>query len=114
MTCCCVSEQVDLIALAQQEADQQKAVEAVIQGWRTTEAGAVELAALLFEKRPQSGPVRVGIFATSNSTREASGAGYYGNQNLSGNLAEMVISVARPEGRAFTDVYGDVVKEILA
>jgi formylglycine-generating enzyme required for sulfatase activity len=53
----------------------------------------------------QSGPLRVGIFAASivNSTnpRVSSGAGYYGNMELSGNLAEPVVTVGRAEGLNF-------------
>jgi hypothetical protein len=45
----------------------------------------------------QMGPVRVGIFATSSGTRISSGAGYYGNMELSGNLAEPVVSVGRTQ-----------------
>ena len=39
------------------------------------------------------GPVRAGLFATSSSTRVTSGAGYYGNMELSGNVWEYVVSV---------------------
>ena len=53
----------------------------------------------------QTGPVRVGIFAASvsNSTnpRVSSGAGFYGNMELSGNLAEPMVTVGRPEGLNF-------------
>jgi len=53
----------------------------------------------------QSGPVRVGIFAasvaTSTNLRASSGAGFYGNMELSGNLAEPVVTVGRPEGLNF-------------
>ena len=50
---------------------------------------------------------RCGIFATATSTREGSGAGYYGNMELSGNLFELVISTGSAEGRAFTGAHGD-------
>ncbi len=62
----------------------------------------------------QTGPLRVGIFAASvaNSTnpRVSSGAGFYGNMELSGNLAEPVVTVGRPEGLHFqgTDGTGDL------
>ncbi len=47
----------------------------------------------------QAGPLRVGIFAASstNPTRLSSGAGYYGNMELSGNLAQPVVGIGRPE-----------------
>lgn len=53
------------------------------------------------------GPVRAGIFATTNSTRFAAVAGYYGAMELGGNLNEIVISAGHPEGRAFTAQQGD-------
>ena len=58
----------------------------------------------------QKGPLRVGIFAanTGNSTnpRVSSGAGFYGNMELSGNLAEPVVTVGRPEGLSFKGTNG--------
>jgi formylglycine-generating enzyme required for sulfatase activity len=58
----------------------------------------------------QTGPLRVGIFAasTTNSTnpRVSSGAGFYGNMELSGNLAEPVVTVGRPEGLNFQGTDG--------
>ena len=51
--------------------------------------------------------MRAGIFATTNSTRYAAGAGYYGAMELSGNVNEIVISAGHPEGRAFTARHGD-------
>ena len=62
----------------------------------------------------QSGPLRIGIFAASitNSTnpRVSSGAGFYGNMELSGNLAEPTVTVGRPEGLNFhgTDGTGNL------
>ena len=58
----------------------------------------------------QTGPLRVGIFAASvaNSTnpRVSAGAGFYGNMELSGNLAEPVVTVGRPEGLLFQGTNG--------
>jgi formylglycine-generating enzyme required for sulfatase activity len=53
------------------------------------------------------GPVRVGMFATANSTREQAGAGYYGVMELSGNLWERVVTVGNATGRSFTGTSGD-------
>lgn len=53
------------------------------------------------------GPLRCGIFATVSSTRAASGAGYYGNMELSGNLWERPVTVGNATGRAFTGLNGD-------
>ena len=54
-----------------------------------------------------AGPLRVGIFADSDSTRAESGMGYYGAMELSGNLWERVVTLGNTTGRAFTGVHGD-------
>ena len=55
-----------------------------------------------------TGPLRVGIFATaSTTTRVASGTGYYGNMDLSGNLWERVVTVGNATGRGFSGSHGD-------
>ena len=58
----------------------------------------------------QTGPLRVGIFAasvaTTNNARVSAGAGFYGNMELSGNLAEPVVTVGRPEGLNFQGTDG--------
>lgn len=48
------------------------------------------------------GPIRVGSFATSATSREQAGASYYGIMELSGNLYERSVSVGHPIGRNFT------------
>lgn len=58
------------------------------------------------------GPVRCGIFALpTNSTREQSGAGYYGVMELSGNVQEPAIAVVNETSTAgavpFTNAPGD-------
>ena len=55
----------------------------------------------------QKGPLRVGIFAESSDNRTTSGAGFYGNMELSGNLNEMVVNVGRNQGRQFLGSHGD-------
>ncbi len=52
---------------------------------------------------------RVGLFArASGSTRELSGATYYGVLNMADNVTETCIGIVNPQGRAFTDiVHGD-------
>lgn len=54
-------------------------------------------------------PARTGIFAGSlvSPDRQASGAGYYGAMELSGNLDEMTISVGSVAARTFTGGQGD-------
>ncbi len=49
----------------------------------------------------QEGPLRAGIFAANSTNRISSGAGYYGNMELSGNLSEPVVTVGRTAGRQF-------------
>lgn len=54
-----------------------------------------------------NGPVRVGMFAGSATTRAQSGATFYGIMEMSGNVWERCISIANPEGRAFSGNHGD-------
>ncbi|MGE0269225.1 MAG: formylglycine-generating enzyme family protein [Candidatus Omnitrophota bacterium] len=53
------------------------------------------------------GPLRSGIFATTASDRESSGASYYGVMDLSGNLRERVVTVGNAAGRSFAGSHGD-------
>jgi formylglycine-generating enzyme required for sulfatase activity len=53
------------------------------------------------------GLTRVGSFGQGVNTRQATGASYYGIMELSGNLWERVVSVSKPEGRAFTGLHGN-------
>jgi hypothetical protein len=55
----------------------------------------------------QTGPLRVGIFADGNNSRSASGSGYYGNMELSGNLSEMIVTIGKAQGRQFLGTHGD-------
>ena len=58
---------------------------------------------------PIGRPTRVGIFArSSGSTRTLSGGTYYGLMDMSGNLAEILVSIANPEGKLFSsNTHGD-------
>lgn len=47
------------------------------------------------------GPMRVGCFATSTSTREAAGASAYGIMEMTGNLWERIVSIGSVAGRTF-------------
>jgi formylglycine-generating enzyme required for sulfatase activity len=51
------------------------------------------------------GPFRVGSFAKSNSSRQSSGASFWGIMDLTGNVHENTVSVAN--GRSFTGNHGD-------
>jgi formylglycine-generating enzyme required for sulfatase activity len=54
------------------------------------------------------GPLRVGIFSSSNYTREEAGASFYGVMDLSGNLGERTVTVGNLIGRNFTaPIHGD-------
>jgi hypothetical protein len=53
------------------------------------------------------GPLRVGSFATGSSTRQQSGATYYGIIEMSGGLWEQPITIGNTEGRAFTGAHGN-------
>jgi formylglycine-generating enzyme required for sulfatase activity len=54
------------------------------------------------------GPLRVGIHGVaSGGGRVAAGAGYYGAMDLGGNLAEQVVTLGHPHGRAFRGTHGD-------
>jgi surface protein len=47
------------------------------------------------------GPLRVGSFGYGVSSRDASGAGYYGAMDLSGSLWDRVVTLANASGRSF-------------
>ena len=53
------------------------------------------------------GPMRVGCFATSGSTRETAGATYYGIMEMSGNLSKLCVTIGDSNGRSFTGSHGD-------
>ena len=54
------------------------------------------------------GPLRVGIHGVaSGGDRVAAGAGYYGAMDLGGNVAEHVVTLGHPQGRAFRGTHGD-------
>ncbi len=53
------------------------------------------------------GPLRCGILATQTSTRQTSGATYYGIMEMSGNVAERIVSVGVAQGRSYTGQHGD-------
>lgn len=63
------------------------------------------------------GPGRVGMFATSSSSRAAAGCSYYGILDLGGNLYERAVTVGNGTpnafgGRDFTGLHGDGVLDI--
>ena len=54
-----------------------------------------------------NGPLRVGIFADSDSTRAEAGASYYGVLDLAGNLWERSVTIGNSTGRSFAGTHGD-------
>lgn len=53
------------------------------------------------------GATRVGMFARGNTTREMSGASYYGVMDLTVSLNERAVAVGIPQARLFTGTTGD-------
>ena len=53
------------------------------------------------------GTLRVGMHATSTSTRVTSGAGYYGVLDMTGNVDELSVNSTYIAGRSFTGINGD-------
>jgi len=60
-----------------------------------------------FKNGGTGGPMRVGAFATSSSTRVQAGASYYGAMEMSGNTWERPVTIGRPIGRLFTGIHGN-------
>jgi formylglycine-generating enzyme required for sulfatase activity len=57
-----------------------------------------------------TGPARVGSFASLNyggTSRELSGAAYYGMMEMSGNVQEALVTVGNSSGRGYTGEHGD-------
>ena len=54
-----------------------------------------------------NGQLRAGAFARPTSNRTQSGAGYYGCQEISGNLYERGATIGNPAGRDYTGLHGD-------
>jgi formylglycine-generating enzyme required for sulfatase activity len=82
---------------------------AVTNAGRVTEVPTNAGANINFDNRI-AGPIRIGSFASRNyggTSRENSGAGYYGVFELSGNLSERIITVGNTAGRAFTGLHGN-------
>lgn len=57
-----------------------------------------------------TGPMRAGSFAAhnvANVSRSGAGAGYYGAQELSGNVSEQAVTMHTETGRSFTGLHGN-------
>jgi len=54
------------------------------------------------------GPARVGIYATSSSTRQTAGASYFGIMDMSGNVMEYYVGIhSTPASNALTRTWGN-------
>jgi len=73
----------------------------------TNELASNSGANIAFTNSFTTGPVRNGIFATNTNSRSSSGAGYYGNMELGGNLWERVVTLGNNAGRAFSGNHGN-------
>jgi formylglycine-generating enzyme required for sulfatase activity len=69
--------------------------------------GAIEQGTGSFAVHAINGPLRVGIFATSESGRVAAGASYWGILELTGNLWERLVTVGYEGGRRFAGTHGE-------
>ena len=74
-------------------------------GGTSTEVSATSGANLAFHSTGTSGPIRVGAFANSGTSRTTSGASFYGIMELSCNLAELVASVSN--GTTYSGLHGN-------
>ena len=75
-------------------------------GGTSTEVSATSGANLAFNGAGGSGgPIRVGAFANSGTSRTTSGASFYGIMELSGNLHELVATVAN--GTTYSGLHGN-------
>jgi hypothetical protein len=73
----------------------------VSDGLSTELAGNVGANAVYGNMGSVQGPLRVGLFAGSGTTREGSGASYYGVMELGGNLWERTVTLGNSTGRAY-------------
>jgi formylglycine-generating enzyme required for sulfatase activity len=74
----------------------------------TNETASNSTASAVFGNQASvQGPLRSGALATSSSTRTSAGAGFYGIMDLSGNVAEQVVTIGNSTGRAFTGAHGN-------
>lgn len=74
----------------------------------TNETASNSTASAVFGNQASvQGPLRSGALATSSSTRTSAGAGFYGIMDLSGNVAEQVVTIGNSTGRSFTGAHGN-------
>jgi hypothetical protein len=73
----------------------------------TNELASNSTSNIAFTNAYTTGPVRNGIFATATNSRSTSGAGYYGNMELGGNLWERVVTIGTSDGRTFSATHGN-------
>jgi len=69
---------------------------------------------LYYRGRPdRRGPVRAGVFGENKPPRrDSTGASYYGIMEMSGNVAEAVVTLSQRKGRQFRGSHGDGVVDV--
>jgi len=60
-----------------------------------------------YDRGGYGGPLRAGIYATASSTRQSSGATYWGILDMSGNLLKRTVSIGSENNRKFIPELGD-------
>jgi hypothetical protein len=64
-------------------------------------------AADVADRTGPNGPVRVGVFAGSNTSKQQAGASYYGAMHLADNVHGLSINLTESNGRIYTGLHGD-------
>ena len=77
----------------------------ITNGGKTNEAPGAAANCVYGNHSSVQGPMRIGAMAYGDSTRVASGAGYYGIMDLTGNLWEHIITCGNSSGRSFQGRY---------
>jgi len=74
----------------------------------TNETASNSTASAVFGNQASvQGHLRSGALETSYRTRNSAGAGFYGIMDLSGNVAEQVVTIGNSTGRSFTGAHGN-------
>jgi formylglycine-generating enzyme required for sulfatase activity len=75
---------------------------------RYADGNAVASLLYYLGREDRRGPVRAGIFGeNTDASRDSTGASYYGLMEMSGNVAESVVTLSKMGGRQFEGSHGD-------
>jgi len=72
-----------------------------------TEAALPAGADCNYNSNATNGPVRCGLFATTNAGRVLAGSTYWGIMEMSGNVRELTVTVGNSTGRKFAGAHGN-------